>query len=287
MKTYQHLLLAVDVNENNDALINEAIALAKQQGSALSLVHVTPQVSALAPYAHAYEFHASLVKHAKGALNALQEKYALNAKQIHLVEGTPKHEITSFAHKIGADLIVCGSYGKHGLGLMLGSNANGILHCAGTDVLTIRIDQTGKRLAAFPYHNIVVATSAHEDNLDTLKRASEIARSFNATLHLIHVVADIAALGCYSAVQFDLRDAAEKEFLKFIDSQKLNVKPENIHVRMGLPKQEILHLAASVHAELVVLGSHGRRGLPSTVLGSTANSVLHGATSDVLVIRLH
>ncbi len=287
MKTYQHLLLAVDINENNDALVKEAIALAKQEKALLSVVHVVPQVGALAPYAHAYEFHTSLVKHAKDALHTLQEKYGLDAKHIHLVEGAPKHEITNFAGKIGADLIVCGSYGKHGLGLMLGSNANGILHFADTDVLTLRIDQTGKRLAHFPYQNIVVATSAHEDNLDTLKRASEVAHSFNATLHLIHVVADIAALGCYSAVQFDLRDAAEKEFLKFIDKQHLEVKPENIHVRMGLPKQEILHLAASVHAELVVLGSHGRRGLPSTILGSTANSVLHGAASDVLVIRLH
>lgn len=287
MKNYPHLLLAIDVNENNDALIDAALILTKQYGSTLELVHVTPPVTSLAPYAHAYEFHTSLVGHAKIILTKLGEKLQLKPTQIHLLEGAPKHEVTALASQLGVDLIVCGSYGKHGLGLMLGSNANGILHCANTDVLTIRIDQAGKRLASFPYKNIVVATSAHEDNIDTLKRASEMAQAFNATLHLIHVVADIAALCCYSAVQFDLRAAAEKEFLKFIDKQKLDIIPENIHVRMGLPKQEILHLAASVQADLVVLGSHGRRGLAATVLGSTANSILHGAQSDVLVVRIH
>lgn len=54
--------------------------------------------------------------------------------------GRPAIEIKAHAGKIGADLIVIGSHGRHGWsGVMLGSTANGVLHDAPCDVLTVRI----------------------------------------------------------------------------------------------------------------------------------------------------
>ena len=55
------------------------------------------------------------------------------------VIGAPAPQIVDSAKDLGVDLIVVGSHGKHGLGLLLGSTANGILHHAHCDVLTIRI----------------------------------------------------------------------------------------------------------------------------------------------------
>ncbi len=59
--------------------------------------------------------------------------------------GRPALEIKAFAEQIGADLIVIGSHGRHGIaGLVLGSTANGVLHESPCDVLTVRIgDDTG------------------------------------------------------------------------------------------------------------------------------------------------
>ncbi|MEW8014407.1 MAG: universal stress protein, partial [Candidatus Sedimenticola endophacoides] len=57
-----------------------------------------------------------------------------------LVEvGVPKREIVRVAQEHGADLIVLGSHGRHGLQLLLGSTASGVLHLAGCDVLAVRI----------------------------------------------------------------------------------------------------------------------------------------------------
>ena len=51
---------------------------------------------------------------------------------------TPK----GIAQSKKVDLIVVGSHGRHGLGLLLGATANGVLHGANCDVLTVRVDPT-------------------------------------------------------------------------------------------------------------------------------------------------
>jgi universal stress protein A len=53
--------------------------------------------------------------------------------------GAPAHEIRAAAEEVGADLIVLGTHGRHGLGLLLGSTANGVLHGATSDVLAVRV----------------------------------------------------------------------------------------------------------------------------------------------------
>jgi universal stress protein A len=52
-----------------------------------------------------------------------------------------------------------------------------------------------------------------------------------------------------------------------------------------VPHQEIVSIAEREQVDLIVLGSHGRHGL-ALLLGSTANSVLHNASCDVMAVRL-
>ena len=55
--------------------------------------------------------------------------------------GPTKSQIQEIAESIGIDLIICGSHGRHGLSLLLGSTANAVLHHATCDVLAIRIKE--------------------------------------------------------------------------------------------------------------------------------------------------
>jgi len=55
------------------------------------------------------------------------------------------------------------------------------------------------------------------------------------------------------------------------------------HVLVGQPAAELHYLADQEEADLIVVGSHGRKGF-ALLLGSTPNSVLHGATCDVLAV---
>ena len=57
--------------------------------------------------------------------------------QLHIWSTSNRNRLT--AHQIAADLIVVGSHGRHGIALLLGSTANGVLHGAPCDVLAVRV----------------------------------------------------------------------------------------------------------------------------------------------------
>jgi len=57
------------------------------------------------------------------------------------------------------------------------------------------------------------------------------------------------------------------------------------HIRSEVPAEEIAALAAEVGAQLIVVGTHGRRGVRRLVLGSVAESVVRLAHCSVLVVR--
>ena len=63
----------------------------------------------------------------------------VDAEHRHLVMGRPEVEIHALATELDADLIVVGSHGRHGLALLMGSTANGVLHGAKRDVLAVRV----------------------------------------------------------------------------------------------------------------------------------------------------
>jgi hypothetical protein len=58
-----------------------------------------------------------------------------------------------------------------------------------------------------------------------------------------------------------------------------------VHVPVGSPVDEIVALARQIGADLIVLGTHGRRGLRRLWLGSVAEHVVRSATCPVLVVR--
>jgi len=58
---------------------------------------------------------------------------------LHILNGSPAHEIHRFAKDNDIQLVVIGTHGQKGLQLLLGSTANAVLHGAGCDVLSVRI----------------------------------------------------------------------------------------------------------------------------------------------------
>jgi nucleotide-binding universal stress UspA family protein len=57
------------------------------------------------------------------------------------------------------------------------------------------------------------------------------------------------------------------------------------HVALGDPAREVLQMAARIDADVIITGTHGRRGLARAVLGSVAERVVRGASCPVLVVR--
>ena len=140
------------------------------------------------------------------------------------------------------------------------------------------------------YNNILVAVDLTPESRLVVSRASEIAQHYGADLTLIHVVEPLVTMEDYElapALPLEVEKTLEQRASQYLDSLAGKLEPggANTVVKIGAPKRELLHYARDNSIDLIVIGAHGRHGI-ATLLGSTANAVLHGTQCDVLCVRV-
>jgi nucleotide-binding universal stress UspA family protein len=129
--------------------------------------------------------------------------------------------------------------------------------------------------------------------------ARSLARDLGARLHVVHVVQETHVVEepvtVFEPSSLDMPGAggggerqgyheALKDHLRELHPTGPGVRVET-YLREGDPAEEILRLADDVGADLIVIGTHGRRGLARAVLGSVAESVMRRARCPVLTVR--
>lgn len=141
------------------------------------------------------------------------------------------------------------------------------------------------------YKNVLVALELEpESDIKVINRAREIKSSCpDAKIWLVHSVEHLssygAAYGVAAGIDVDAVMKTEAEQLMEKVSSELGVPDERCIIVEGPAKYVILSEAEKVHADLILIGSHGRHGV-QLLLGSTANAILHGANCDVLAVRV-
>ena len=80
-----------------------------------------------------------LYQHAREQLQSFCERLDYPVEQQLVITGHIESEIHRLSEEQSVDLVIVGSHGRHGLALLLGSTANGVLHGACCDVLAVRI----------------------------------------------------------------------------------------------------------------------------------------------------
>lgn len=137
------------------------------------------------------------------------------------------------------------------------------------------------------YQHLLVGLDLSEEAPLVLQKAITMARAFGAKLSIAHVLEPITfAYG--GDMPVDLSEVQNLQIQKAEHvlqnlAQKIDMPIKQKHVLIGQPADELHYLAQQEHADLIIVGSHGRKGL-ALLLGSTPNSVLHGATCDVLAV---
>lgn len=144
MSAYQHILVALDFGPDQTQVLQRALKLAKTEAARLSLIHVVEflhvDLANELVLPEDVQLEAQIVETAKRKLATLASQLELPTKINHWVElGSTKQEIIRIAEQQHVDLILLGSHGRHGLGRLLGSTANGVLQGAPCDVLAVRI----------------------------------------------------------------------------------------------------------------------------------------------------
>ena len=147
MDAYTHILFATDLSDENRRLAERARDLAMRYGAKLSLIHVV-EYSPLLEYGDGQvfptglELEETLAEQARTKLEQWGRELNVRSEDQQVEIGATKTEILRVAQERGADLIVVGSHGRHGLGLLLGSTANAVLHGAPCDVLALRVQRS-------------------------------------------------------------------------------------------------------------------------------------------------
>lgn len=139
------------------------------------------------------------------------------------------------------------------------------------------------------YKKLIIAVDLSEDSADVAQRARGMAQGSGAELHLIHVIEPLSfAYGGdipmdFSGIQDEIHQQATQQLARF--GEQCGIAADRQHIVLGRPEVEIHSKAEEIGADLIVVGSHGRYGL-ALLMGSTANGVLHGASCDVLAVRV-
>lgn len=141
--SYKNLLVAVDLSNESDRIIERAIELAGNQTDRITLVHVVEPVAAAYPI-DAYAINLTKLQEEAMAIAAqrlasMAAKHGLQCDRQVVLAGAAATEVRSKAEDIHADLIVIGSHGTTGWKLLLGSTANKVLHGASCDIMTVRV----------------------------------------------------------------------------------------------------------------------------------------------------
>jgi len=144
---------------------------------------------------------------------------------------------------------------------------------------------------------ILVPVDFSEPSRKALDYAATLARSFGASVDVLHVwevptfvpagsvVGAGAGGGDVSLLEL-VRKGAEDAMTRFVaEAAERGITLRSSRVEPGAPAHKIADLAGELGYDLIVLGTHGRTGLSRVLLGSVAESVVRHAPCPVLVVR--
>ncbi len=209
--------------------------------------------------------------------------------------GDPPQEIVRASEEFGADLIVLGALGGGpGRGFLMGSVSQKVVSLASTDVLVVRADEDGagrqeRREGQF---RALVAVDRSPHSLTGVEAFARKTKAATAAIRLVHVIdapPAMWALAGEEPASIALTQSFEsrgEEILaraaRLLNRYGLSSERE---CRRGSPAAEILEVARSQPADVIVVGSRRLTGLREVVLGSITQRILRHAPCSVLCAR--
>ena len=142
----------------------------------------------------------------------------------------------------------------------------------------------------FQIKQILVPIDFSDCAKKALQYALPLAKEHRAALTLLYVVPPAYGAGEYGGIDYaqleaSMREGGEKELARLtVDEVRGEVSADAL-VRVGSPAVNIIEVARSLPADLIVISTHGRTGLKHVLLGSVAEQVVQRAPCPVFVVR--
>jgi nucleotide-binding universal stress UspA family protein len=140
---------------------------------------------------------------------------------------------------------------------------------------------------------ILVATDFGETSEAALMYGRDLARGFDATLDVLHVVQNAytqfgteAYVSVLPDLQRDVEDAAKTRLQALLsDEDRTALHATPVILTSGAPASAIVDYANEARIDLIIMGTHGRGALAHMLMGSVAERVVRTAPCPVLTVR--
>ncbi|MCP9468781.1 MAG: universal stress protein [Nitrospira sp.] len=293
----EHILLATDFSAHAERAEAYACSLAETWGAELTIMTVLEFDPGLNPDYPVNQLYLNeLMKQATQDLDAAKERVGERGVVVRsrLARGIPSKEIVAAAEAEKADLIVVGTAGKSGLEhVLLGSTAERVIRTSPCPVLAVRAERSetegvGERQARPVLKKLLIPVDFSDCSLDALEYGIAAARRVRASVTVLHVLEPVSYGLDFTLVHSDARrrrEAVEERLAEIAGAANAAGVPCECLIRGGLPNDSILEAARTLSIDLIVMGTHGRRGLSHVLYGSVAESVLRKSLRPVLMVR--
>jgi nucleotide-binding universal stress UspA family protein len=290
MKRFKNILAVYDESVGSEAVLDQAVTLARTNGARLTLVNTMGE-KLLAP--------ASLEEARKRLPRIVPWITQEGVKTVAtaVLVGTPYLEIIRQVQREGHDLVILGAEGGRALkDVFFGGTAINLMRKCPCDVWVLKPGQ------AAPCRRILAAVGPCTEqsgdgavNGRILELATSLACSQNAALHIVHAWApdgkDAAML------TNEISDGTREEILSRCEATyRTGVNTllaqcpvvgleHEIHLPRGLPQQSIVRLAGRLGVDLIVMGAASRGRLSRLLVGNATETVLGAVRCGVLAVK--
>ncbi len=292
------ILLATDGSAYAARAEGYALFLASVWGTGLDVLSVLEFLPGMNPAYPINDMYLDqLRKEADRHLSRLADRASSVGVSVrkHVEIGIPSEKIAAVAREHGDDLVVVGTHGRTGLEhVLLGSTAERVIRGAPCPVLAVRGIKAGAAEPAdasvpIVVQRMLVPIDFSDCSLDALEYAVQVARRLNAAITILSVMEPVAY-----GLDFSLAHPSELEAKRTRLGERLRdltaavtgcgLQADGV-LRGGLPVDSILDYARSQAVDLIVMGTHGRRGISHLMNGSVTEAVLRRADCPVLTVR--
>lgn len=314
MLRFRNILYVATPDAQRSHSLERAVALAQSHGARLTVLDGVECISSSALAAEAglsiFELQQAIIEehctHLESLIAPWRDK--IDIRPVVRV-GTPFIEVIREVLHNQHDLVMKSAEDDGLIGRIFGSSDMHLLRKCPCPVLLVRPDATlGFRriMAAVDvddgYPPDEMATR-QELNRRILEYAGSLAVAEQAELHIAHVwdaLCESTMRGAFSTLPEDkVADYVEhvrerhsenlnallKQDVEVGDEALINYPQLHIHLIKGKPRCEISELADKIQAELVVMGTVARTGMPGLIMGNTAETILNQLNASVLAIK--
>lgn len=288
------ILAPVDFSEPSIEAMHTAAFLTQRFGATLGVLHVTRQ-NRRDSHSVAEQVGLSFDTRREGRVNLtqlLERELPQTMQPTRIVaDGVPFEEICRTAESWKAGLIVLSTRGHSGFKqVLIGSTAERVVRWAPCSVMVVRQHGkpvAGQRVEMKACRSILVAIDFSRTSIQALRQAVSLAKEFDASLTLLHVVESIRTelLVDTSQVQRELRRAAQLHLRALLNRTRRAWAKTYSELRSGSPVNVINDSVTRCGADLLVIGTSTKSTLKDRLLGSVAERLVRLAPCSVWVVR--